>query len=73
MSSNWYPEGGFYEGRAKQGESDWEDQANYDPPLTITNEDMRTVSGKTGSAISISDLTKEESYAFDTKNAIYGT
>jgi hypothetical protein len=71
--TDWYPEGGFYETRAKQGESDWEDQANYDPPLPTTTEDMRDGHvGRAGGVLSTGDLTKEESYAFES-GKIYGS
>lgn len=69
--TDWYPEGGFYETRARQGESVWEDDANFDPPVPTSTEDMRTVSGKTGAQLSFSDLTREESYDF--KPTIYGS
>lgn len=60
--SDWYPEGGFYETRAKQGESPWEDAAQFDPPIPAT-EDMRSGEQGQQTAVSWGDLTQADSYA----------
>lgn len=59
--SDWYPEGGFYETRAKQGEDPWADDAQFDPPNCPTD-DQRADDNNRATAVSWGDLTAEASY-----------
>lgn len=73
MANDWYPEGGFYETRAKQGESEWEDAAQFDVGAIAMSEDMRgDDENRAGGVLSISDLTKPASDDFQA-GKVYGS
>ena len=60
--SDYYPEGGFYEKQAKQGEDPWADDAQFDPPAPTSTEDMRADDSARTTNVSWGDLTKAASY-----------
>ena len=60
MSVTWYPEGGFYEQRAMQGEDQWADNAQFDI-LSAPSVDEYNANPQ-GNAVAWSALIAEASY-----------
>lgn len=69
--TDYYPEGGFYETRSRQGESVYEDAAQFDPPVVPVDDQRADDNTRAGATLSISDLTKPASYEVST--TVYGS